>query len=417
MPYAGSPRAGSPHPSRVLPGVLEDSADDDRAPVPPGPGPLRPDALPAVRQPWPGAARDLAGPVAQLRRRHAGRDPAGDPAPGVRPRGHALRPGQQLRPALRQRRDELRPHLRARTSRRSGTRSCSRPRPATTCGPGRTATAAPASTCWAASTSRWPGWASTTSTSSTPTGSTRTRRSRRPWGPSTPRCAPAGRRTPASRPTPRTGPARRPRSCATWALRCSSTSRRTRCSTGGSRTGEPSLLDVLGDEGIGCIAFSPLAQGMLTDRYLDGIPAGSRAAQGKSLDPALLTEQSLAHVRALNEMARGRGQSLAQLALAWLLRDERVTSVLVGASSVAQLDDSLAALDQPRLRRRRAGRDRPARRRRGHQHLVAVERVLSTRSSVSTAVLISPPYRSRIRSPRQESRPSRSPASSPRTLE
>ena len=108
--------------------------------------------------------------------------------------------------------------------------------------------------------------------------------------------------------------------------------------------GEPSLLDVLGDEGIGCIAFSPLAQGMLTDRYLDGIPAGSRAAQGKSLDPALLTEQSLAHVRALNEMARGRGQSLAQLALAWLLRDERVTSVLVGASSVAQLDDSLAAL-------------------------------------------------------------------------
>ena len=108
--------------------------------------------------------------------------------------------------------------------------------------------------------------------------------------------------------------------------------------------GEPSLLDVLGDEGIGCIAFSPLAQGMLTDRYLDGIPEGSRAAQGKSLDPALLTEQSLAHVRALNEMARGRGQSLAQLALAWLLRDERVTSVLVGASSVAQLDDSLAAL-------------------------------------------------------------------------
>ncbi|HVD27387.1 MAG TPA: L-glyceraldehyde 3-phosphate reductase [Mycobacteriales bacterium] len=110
--------------------------------------------------------------------------------------------------------------------------------------------------------------------------------------------------------------------------------------------GEPSLLDVLEDEGVGCIAFSPLAQGMLTDRYLDGIPEGSRAAQGKSLDPGLLTEQSLTHVRALNEMAAARGQSLAQMALAWLLRDDRVTSVLIGASSVAQLDANLAAVDR-----------------------------------------------------------------------
>ena len=109
---------------------------------------------------------------------------------------------------------------------------------------------------------------------------------------------------------------------------------------------EDGLLDLLGDEGIGCIAFSPLAQGMLTDRYLDGIPADSRAAQGKSLDPALLSDESLAHVRALNEFAKARGQSLAQMALAWLLRDDRVTSVLVGASSVAQLDDNLAALDR-----------------------------------------------------------------------
>ena len=108
---------------------------------------------------------------------------------------------------------------------------------------------------------------------------------------------------------------------------------------------EGGLLDVLGDEGIGCIAFSPLAQGMLTDRYLDGIPEGSRAAQGKSLDPELLSEESLTHVRALNELAKTRGQSLAELALAWLLRDDRVTSVLIGASSVAQLDDNLAALD------------------------------------------------------------------------
>ncbi|MXG90763.1 L-glyceraldehyde 3-phosphate reductase [Nocardioides flavescens] len=110
--------------------------------------------------------------------------------------------------------------------------------------------------------------------------------------------------------------------------------------------GDPSLLDVLGEEGIGCIAFSPLAQGMLTDRYLDGIPEDSRAAQGKSLDPSLLSEEALAHVRRLHEIAGDRGQSLAQMALAWVLRDERVTSVLIGASSVAQLDDNLAALDR-----------------------------------------------------------------------
>ena len=115
--------------------------------------------------------------------------------------------------------------------------------------------------------------------------------------------------------------------------------------------GSPSLLDVLGEEGIGCIAFSPLAQGMLTDRYLDGIPDDSRAAQGKSLDPSLLTDEALAHVRRLNDVAQARGQSLAQLALAWVLRDERVTSVLIGASSVKQLDDNLAVLDNLELSR------------------------------------------------------------------
>ncbi|MBA2768668.1 MAG: L-glyceraldehyde 3-phosphate reductase [Sporichthyaceae bacterium] len=109
---------------------------------------------------------------------------------------------------------------------------------------------------------------------------------------------------------------------------------------------EGGLLDVLEDEGVGCIAFSPLAQGMLTDRYLEGVPEDSRAAQGKSLDPELLTEDSLKHVRRLNEIARSRGQSLAQLALAWALRDPRVTSVLVGASSVEQLDTNLDALDR-----------------------------------------------------------------------
>jgi len=106
---------------------------------------------------------------------------------------------------------------------------------------------------------------------------------------------------------------------------------------------EEDLLDVLGVNGVGCIAFSPLAQGMLTDKYLKGIPASSRAAQGKSLSPKLLTEEALKHVRALNRLARSRGQSLAQMALAWALRDPRVTSVLVGASSVGQLEDSLAA--------------------------------------------------------------------------
>ena len=113
---------------------------------------------------------------------------------------------------------------------------------------------------------------------------------------------------------------------------------------------EEGLLDTLEDVGAGCIAFSPLAQGMLTDRYLDGIPADSRAAQGKSLDPGSIDETALRHVRALNEIAAARGQSLAQLALAWALRDPRMTSVVVGASSVRQLETNLAALDGPPLR-------------------------------------------------------------------
>jgi L-glyceraldehyde 3-phosphate reductase len=107
---------------------------------------------------------------------------------------------------------------------------------------------------------------------------------------------------------------------------------------------EPELLDVLEDEGAGCIVFSPLAQGVLTDRYLAGIPEGSRASRDGSLSPETLTEETLAKVRALNEIAAGRGQSLAQMALAWTLRDPRVTSALVGASSVAQLETNLGAL-------------------------------------------------------------------------
>jgi L-glyceraldehyde 3-phosphate reductase len=107
---------------------------------------------------------------------------------------------------------------------------------------------------------------------------------------------------------------------------------------------EESLLDTLEEEGAGCIAFSPLAQGLLTGKYLNGIPAGSRASlQGSSLDKDQLTESTLAHIRSLAEIARARGQSLAQLALSWALRDQRVTSVLIGASSVAQLEENIAA--------------------------------------------------------------------------
>ena len=105
------------------------------------------------------------------------------------------------------------------------------------------------------------------------------------------------------------------------------------------------LLDTLAEVGAGCIAFSPLAQGMLTDKYLDGVPDGSRASQGKSLSTDLLSEEALGHIRALNDVAQQRGQSLAQMALAWALRDRRVTTVLIGASSVHQLEQNVGALD------------------------------------------------------------------------
>jgi L-glyceraldehyde 3-phosphate reductase len=106
---------------------------------------------------------------------------------------------------------------------------------------------------------------------------------------------------------------------------------------------EGGLLDVLDREGVGCIAFSPLAQGVLTGKYLGGVPDGSRAALNGSLSSDQISESTLAHVRALNTIAEARGQKLAQLALSWALRDPRVTSVLIGASSVAQLEENLAA--------------------------------------------------------------------------
>jgi L-glyceraldehyde 3-phosphate reductase len=108
---------------------------------------------------------------------------------------------------------------------------------------------------------------------------------------------------------------------------------------------EDGLLDVLGDEGVGCIVFSPLAQGLLTGRYLKGIPEGSRASRQSSLSRDQLSEENLAKVRALGDIASRRGQGLAQMALAWTLRDPRVTSTLIGASSVAQLEDNVASLN------------------------------------------------------------------------
>ncbi|HET9557139.1 MAG TPA: L-glyceraldehyde 3-phosphate reductase [Actinomycetota bacterium] len=107
---------------------------------------------------------------------------------------------------------------------------------------------------------------------------------------------------------------------------------------------EEGLLDVLGEEGVGCIVFSPLAQGLLTDRYLGGVPEGSRASRPGTIDDDQLGEDTLAKVRALHQIAGRRGQSLAQMAVAWTLRDPRVTSALLGASSVAQLEDNVAAL-------------------------------------------------------------------------
>jgi L-glyceraldehyde 3-phosphate reductase len=108
---------------------------------------------------------------------------------------------------------------------------------------------------------------------------------------------------------------------------------------------EPELLGVLGDEGVGAIVFSPLAQGLLTDRYVDGIPEDSRMHRGGSLTPNQLTQQKLTRVRELSKIATRRGQSLSQLAISWAVRDPRVTSALLGASSVRQLEENVAALE------------------------------------------------------------------------
>ena len=110
---------------------------------------------------------------------------------------------------------------------------------------------------------------------------------------------------------------------------------------------EAELLDVLGREGVGCIAFSPLAQGMLTDKYLNGVPEDSRVRRGQAFAENMVTPENIERAQALNEIAGRRGQTLAQMAIAWTLRDPRVTSALVGASSVSQLEQNVAALDTP----------------------------------------------------------------------
>jgi L-glyceraldehyde 3-phosphate reductase len=112
---------------------------------------------------------------------------------------------------------------------------------------------------------------------------------------------------------------------------------------------DDALLDTLEEVGAGCIAFSPLAQGLLTDRYLDGVPSDSRVATGGAMGREMLTKERLAAVGALNDVARARGQTLAQLALVWALRDPRMTSLVIGASSVAQLEDNVSALQKPGL--------------------------------------------------------------------
>ena len=133
---------------------------------------------------------------------------------------------------------------------------------------------------------------------------------------------------------------------------------------------EPELLDAVGDVGAGCIAFTVLAQGMLTSKYLDGIPDGSRAAGANAtIDKDLLNEENLARVRGLNEIAEKRGQSLAQMALAWALRDERMTSLVIGASSVKQLEENVKALDNLDFTDDELEADRRVRRRLRHQPL------------------------------------------------
>jgi L-glyceraldehyde 3-phosphate reductase len=129
------------------------------------------------------------------------------------------------------------------------------------------------------------------------------------------------------------------------------------------------LKDTLRELGIGSIAFTPLAQGMLTSKYLQGVPEGSRATQGKSLRPGFINERAIANIRALNDIAKRRGQTLAQMAIAWVLRDGGITTALIGASRASQVEDCVRRDRQPGVHARGTGRDRHLRQRGGHQPL------------------------------------------------
>ena len=222
------------------------------------------------------------------------------------------------------------------------TSSSSPPRPAGTCGPALTASAPRANICSPRSTTASSAWASTTSTSSTRIGPGKTARSKKPWARLSPPCIRARRSMSASRPTAPTARAQAAKILKSMGvpllIHQPSYSML-------NRWIEKGLLATLEEVGAGCIAFSPLAQGLLTSKYLKGIPKDSRAKhEGSSLLKEFLSEKNLKHVRALNEIAQGRGQTLAQMAIAWVLRDQRVTSALIGARNVEQLDDSLDAL-------------------------------------------------------------------------
>ena len=312
--------------------------------------PLRLDALPAHRPQRARAARDLARPVAQLRRRPTARRRSAAIRPArLRPRRDPLRPRQQLRPALRLGGGELRAHLRRRTF-------------------GPTATSCVIST--KAGYDMWPG----------PYGDLGSRKyllvEPRPeprahgsrlrrhllLAPRRPRDAARGddgraglggapgqgalRR--ASRPTRPSAPLGRRRSCASSGRRCSSTSRRTRCSIAGSRTGCSTCSS---DEGVGCIAFSPLAQGLLTDRYLDGVPAGSRASRRQVvLQPTCSATRTWPRCAPSTRSPSGAARRSPSWRSPGSLRDPRVTSALVGASSVEPARGERQGARPPRVR-------------------------------------------------------------------
>ena len=335
------------------------------------------DALPPLRPQRPQAARDLARPVAELRRRPAARHAARDRAPRVRPRHHALRPGQQLRAAVRLGRGELRAHPGPRPAavpRRAGHLDQGRlrhvARPVRRVGLAQVPAGEPRPEPRSA-------WASTTSTSSTRTASTRTRRSRRRWARSTRRCSRARRCTPASRPTRPSGPPRRRailRDLGTPLLIHQPSYSLL------NRWIEEDLLDVLGDEGVGASPSRRSPRGCSPTKYLDGVPEDSRAAARTARSrPDLLTDEDLDARRALNEIARAAGRRWPR----WRSPGRCATRASPRADRRQQRRASSrttsARSRRPDFTDDELADDRPPRRRRRDQPLGAVERALTVR--------------------------------------